>query len=141
MSFQEKRSLLSLVCTGLLVILFVSIIAPASSFEPRRWGLAFLVAVPSGILIQILLTIGLAIVNKATTQEDPPKGDDERDRFVSLKSTRNGYISFGAGFLTAMATQVFGAPVSVLFAVLAASCLSSSVIGDLSRFIYYRRGL
>ena len=90
------------------------------------------------VVAQILLAISHAIV---TREEEDPSFEDERDKLIELKSTRNQFVVFGVGFLLATAALAFGHSVTVMFVILIAFLIIAELFGGVSKLVYYRRGV
>jgi len=113
---------------------------PAVIDDFKFWGKAFLILIPVGIAVQIVIHIIFAIVNKIATGEDIPTVDDERDKLIELKSIRISHWLFTLGFFLAMGSQALGMRPWVMFAVLLGSGFLASVIAEAARISFYRRG-
>lgn len=113
---------------------------PAVIDDFKFWGKAFLILIPVGIAVQIVIHIIFAIVNKIATGEDIPTVDDERDKLIELKSIRISHWLFTLGFFLAMGSQALGMRPWVMFAVLLGSGFLASVIAEAARIGFYRRG-
>ncbi|MCC6615696.1 MAG: hypothetical protein IT320_19660 [Anaerolineae bacterium] len=147
MSYQERRSLVNLISTILITLLYWSYMfqryPQADPYSPEVfhfWGSFFLILIPVSIVARIVIYIIFEIVNVIATREEEAGITDERDKIIELKSNRNGLYLFMIGFVVAMASLVASQPPSTMFAILIVSGLATEVIGDISQFIYYRRG-
>jgi uncharacterized membrane protein len=148
MSYQERRAIVSLISTILVTTLYWAYIAPkypnSDAYSPdvfHFWGSAFVILIPVGIAAKIVIAIVFVILNAIATREVEPIITDERDRLVELKATRNSLYVFVLGFMIAMGSLVFSLPPSVMFIILICSGVVSEMIGDISQFLYYRRGV
>ena len=106
----------------------------------KFWGKAFLILIPVSIVAQIVIHIVFAILNKIVSNEDMPTTEDERDKLIDLKAIRVSHWVFVFGFLVAMGSQAAEMAVWVMFVTLIISGFFSSVVSDLTKFYYYRKG-
>jgi hypothetical protein len=75
------------------------------------------------------------------TNEDMPTTDDERDKLIELKSTRISHWIFTRGFMLAMGSQAIDMKPWVMFVTLISSGFLSSMVSELARFYFYRKGV
>jgi len=147
MSYQERRSLVNLISSVLITVLYAAVMLQrfpdADPYAPEifhYWGSFFLLLIPVNIVARIIIFIVFYIVNTIATREEEPSLEDERDKLIDLRGTRNGLYTFMLGFILAMASLVLDVPPSGMFIILIGAGVASEVVGDLSQFIYYRRG-
>jgi hypothetical protein len=107
----------------------------------KFWGKAFLIFIPVTIIAQIIIHIVFAIINKMVTNEDMDTRSDERDKLIDLKAIRISHWIFTIGFLFAMASLAFGLPPYLMFITLFASGLVSSIISEVAKIYFYRKGV
>jgi hypothetical protein len=109
----------------------------------RLWGIVIVMAIVLTILGTILTHIFSAIIQAIQTGEEDPEIDDvedERDKLIDLRGTKNTYIFSSIGVFLAMLTFVFGQPALVMFTLLIFFGLVAQLVGDISRLVLYRRG-
>jgi hypothetical protein len=148
MEQKEKQVLASLIAT-ILIIFFYSLYVYNRYIEDdpeilnnfRFWGKTFLVLIPVSIIVQIVIHILFAIVNKIITDEDPADKEDERDRLIELKSVRVSHWTFTTGFMLAMGSLALGLQPWVMFVILIASGFISEVVSGSVKIYYYRKGV
>jgi hypothetical protein len=75
------------------------------------------------------------------TNEDMPTTDDERDKLIELKSIRISHWIFTIGFMLAMGSQAIDMKPWVMFVTLISSGFLSSMVSELARFYFYRKGV
>jgi len=147
-SIQEKQILVSLITSVLILAIYslyvyqkymVGNMAIINDF--KFWGKAFLFLIPVSIAAQIIIHIVFAIVNKILTNEDISTISDERDKLIELKSVRISHWIFILGFLLAMGSQAFGMQPWVMFITLIFSGFLASVIAEIAKFYFYRKGI
>lgn len=147
-SIQEKQILVSLIASVLILAIYslyvyqkyiAGNIAIINDF--KFWGKAFLFLIPVSIAAQIIIHIVFAIINKILTNEDISTISDERDKLIELKSVRISHWIFILGFLLAMSSQAFGMQPWVMFITLIFSGFLASVIAEIAKFYFYRKGI
>ena len=147
MSYQEQQSIVNIFSGLLITAIFGWIVYQRQvagmydlSTDFQQWGKLFLlfagISVGVRIVIMIIYHIIWAI---ATRQEDAPD-DDERDKIIKLKATRNGHYAFIIPFVGAFAGLAFGMPVWGLFIAFIAAGLISEITENGSQIYYYRKG-
>jgi hypothetical protein len=150
MSYQERRSIVNLISTVLISAIYSAYMfqryPEGSPYSPdvfRFWGAFFLILIPVAIVAKIVIYIVFIIINTIATRAEEPSVNmtDERDKLIELKATRNSLYVFGAGFLLAMASLVIDMPPSTMFIILICAGIVSEIVGDLSEFYFYRRGV
>lgn len=148
MSYQEKNIIVSLVSTLLIFgyyVLNVLRMNQGGDLQPTAVYSLWATVIALGIIIIILATIlaqiAFAIIQYIQTQEEEEFIEDERDKLIDLKGTRNAYYLFSIGVFLAMLTAVFGMPPLVMFNLLLASAFLGAIMGDVSRLFYYWRGV
>lgn len=148
MSFQEKRSMVSLL--GNIVIALGYFFYLAQRVEEggtvvrndlRFWAAAILILIPVYVVFHVLFQVVFLAAYVAATGEKDLDLTDEFDRMVELKSTRNFYHMFMAGFLLSLGALVVEQPPYVMFLIVLAGVVAASIVQDLSQFFYYRRGV
>lgn len=150
MSYQEKNITVSL--TAFLFILGYYLLNVIPMYRTDSWDstqlfVIWITVIIAGILVNIigsiLTNIVLSIVYAIRTRSDKPEPtiEDERDKLIGLKGTRNSYVVFSIGVFIAMLTFVFGNPPLVMFSLLILSGLVAEIFGDASKIFFYRRGV
>lgn len=161
MSYQEKRTIVSII-SGVLLLAVYCIYAigkyqlQANSLDDLKiCGTTMLIFIGIGIaamiVIQILfhiaLSIGIAAREKHCDEKAIEKEigltmvEDEMDKLIELKALKTGFIICGAGFVAALVSAVFNCPAAVVLNIMFLSFgLGSLVEGTLSLY-YYRKGV
>lgn len=147
MSYQEKRSLVSLFSSILIAVVYSAYMLqrlpqadPYSAEVLRYWGSFLLILIPVAIVAKVIIHILFSIINTISTREDEPSVTDERDRSIELKANTNSLYVFMIGFLLAMASLVVDQPPTTMFIILIAAGVLSEAVGNISEFFFYRRG-
>jgi hypothetical protein len=148
MGHQEKQSIVSII-GSVLVIGFYSlyiyrnyILADLDLLNDFQfWGKSFLYLIPVSIVVQIVIHIVFAIANRIITQEDMPDFTDERDKLIELKSIRISHWIFIFGFMVAMGSLALGMKPYIMFLTLISSGFLASLASEVTKLIYYRKGV
>lgn len=104
------------------------------------WGKSFLYLIPISIVVQIVIHIVFAIVNRIFTQEDLSDVTDERDKLIELKSIRISHWTFIIGFMLAMGSLALGMQPYIMFLTLISFGFLASLASEVAKIIYYRKG-
>ena len=147
MSFQQRRAIIYIISTLLILVGYIVYISQKYShgeIDPegdlKFWGSLVLIMVPILIGVNIVVHIIAAIADAIATREEPDIVTDELDKLIELRSMRNSYSLFMIGFLLAMVTLVMSYPVFVMFNVIVGSMLASQLFHGVSQLYFYRRG-
>lgn len=148
MTYQEKKSVVSLVS---VITIFVSFwlymypMHPNSGLESmetfRFWGSFVFILILVSIIAHIIISIVFNIVYRITTGEKEPTFEDELDRMITLKATRNSFFVFILGFLLSMGSLIVFQPSQKMFIILIISGFMSDVTGSVTRLYHYRKGV
>lgn len=148
MGHQEKQSFVSIIGSVLIIGFYTLYVYknnvagdPEILNDFRFWGKSFLWLIPIGIGVQIVIHILFAIGNRIVTQEDMPDISDERDKLIELKSIRISHWIFVFGFMLSMGSLAFGMQAYVMFITLLSSGFLASLVSEVAKIIYYRRGV
>jgi uncharacterized membrane protein len=148
MSYQERRAVVAFLSTILINAGYLAYMLPrqpvGDPYAPevfRFWGEFFLVLIGVSIIVRIVIAILFSILNTIATQEREPGFEDERDRLIDLKSTRNGFFVFAIGFLLAMVALVMNMTPATMFLLMMVGGVASSIVSELSEFWFYRQGV
>ncbi|MFD2409836.1 hypothetical protein KDC22_32850 [Paenibacillus tritici] len=148
MTYQEKKSIVSLISTLLIFTVYLLYRYPQypnevldSKVTFHYWGSFILVLTLVSIAAHIVISIVFNIIFRMTTGEKEPAFADELDKRIGLLAFRNSFAMFVSGFLLAMGSLVIDQPLKVMFIVLIAAGFLSDVTGSISRLYYYRRGV
>lgn len=148
MTYQEKKSIVSLISTILIFTVYLLYRYPQypnevldSKVTFHYWGSFVLVLTLVSIAAHIVISIIFNIIFRMITGEKEPAFADELDKRIGLFAFRNSFAMFVSGFLLAMGSLVIDQPLKVMFIVLIVSGFLSDVTGSISRIYYYRRGV
>lgn len=163
MSYQEKKTIVSLV-TGALILISYCIYAfgkagIAHLNDLQFWAKTMLIFIGIGIVVMIVIQIVFHIlmaISKAVQQklndhevdeaeiERSMKNltvEDEMDQLIELKANRFGYTTIGLGFVAGLISIAFGVSATALLNILFFSFWAGSFLEGLVQIRYYRRGI
>lgn len=148
MTYQEKKSIVSVISTVLIFIIYGMYRysgLPEEGLESAEtfhyWGSFVLVLMLVSIIAHIVISIVFNIVFRITTGEKEPAFSDELDKLIELKSFRNSFFVFILGFLIAMGSLVYDKPSQVMFVILIVSGFISDLTGSVTKLYHYRKGV
>jgi hypothetical protein len=165
MSYQEKKTLISLV-TGILILIsyciytFNKVNSGQESMENLKfWAFSMLLFVGIGvvaliiiqIVFHILLSVGIAIKEQIQNGSVDENGiekklevdmvEDEMDKLIGLKSLRIGYAVVGIGFVAGLLSLLLDYPPAVMMNALFLSFGAGSIMESIAQIYYYRKGV
>jgi len=167
MSYQEKKTLVTITSGAVLFVAYILLILPQyklgeNSEDLRFWASTILSFIGISIIINIVIQIAFHILFsvsiafdetvKEVAQEkvaDEKQIDrkiklemveDERDKMIELKSIRVGYYFTGIGVIIALFSLVLNYSPAVMLNILFLSYLVGSLIEGLTQLYYYRKG-
>ena len=148
MDIKEKRILISLISSVLIMFFYALYVYnrqisgnPDILNDFRFWGKSFLIFIPVAIVAQIIIQIGFAIYISATSREEIDPIEDERDKLIELKAIKISHYLFIIGFMLAMGSLALGMQPWVMFVVLISSGFIASVVNEITRLYFYRKGV
>ena len=148
MEYQERKSIATIIGTILIFGIYYwfvfqryHIASLSTEEELQFWSKAILIGIPVSIGGKIVLYILFAIFNTIITKEKLPKFEDERDKLIELKATRNAFFIFGMGFVVSMFVLAFGYAPYYMFLALIIAGVVSEIFDNLSRLYFHRRGV
>ncbi|WP_342431131.1 hypothetical protein [Neobacillus sp. FSL H8-0543] len=148
MTYQEKKSIVSVISAILIFVSFCLFMYPRypgegveSSVVFHYWGSFVLYLTLFSIVAHIVISIIFNIVFRMTTNEKEPAFADELDKLIDLKAFRNSFFVFVVGFLFAMGSLVINQPLHVMFIILISAGFISDITGSVTKLYHYRRGV
>lgn len=148
MDVKEKRILVSLIATVVIFTVYAWYVYNryvAGNIEIVNdfhfWGRSFLILIPVSIVTQIVIHLVFAISHKITTGEDPDPMDDERDKLIELKAIKISHYLFITGFALAMGSLTLRMQPWVMFVLLISSGFVATIVNEIVRLYYYRKGV
>jgi hypothetical protein len=161
MSYQEKRSIVSIVSGALLLAVYCIYVfgkynsGAVDISDLRFFAVTMLVFIGIGIaamiviqiIFHILLSIAIAVKERKQDNKELEKAvdaafvEDEMDKLIELKSGRFGYVFTGVGFITGLLTLVFNCPPAVMLNILFLSFVLDTLACGAISIYYYRAGI
>lgn len=148
MDLKEKRIFVSLIGSVLILAIYCLYVYykyiagnPEILNDLKFLGKSFLILIPVAIAAQIVIQIVFAIVIKIAGNEDVDPIDDERDKLIELKAIKVSHYIFILGFMMAMGCLALGLKSWVMIVVLIASGFVASMVNEILRLYYYRKGV
>lgn len=148
MSYQEKRNLVNVISTVLVMLVYSSVMSqhypqtdPYSREVFRFWGAFFLILIPVSIVARILMYIVFHILNYMVTREEDVPITDERDTLIELKGERASRYVFMLGAMLAIGVLVIEQPPAMMFGILIVAGVLSEIVNEVAQMYLYRRGL
>ena len=153
MLYQEKKTIATLL-SGVLVLAAYTIYVLQKlgtgdlGLETglKGWASAMLVFIGVGVVATIVILIVFQIIN-AVVQEvrheeaEDPSVEDEMDKLIALKATRNSYILVGAGFVASLVLLVLQQSPVIMLNVLFVSFNLGGLCDGFSQLYFYRKGI
>ena len=135
--------------SGLLITIAYALVVYQRHLQGRfdlttdfdKWGLIFLVFIGVSIVARIVILIVFHIINAIATREEKTPVEDERDKLIKLKATRNSYYAFTSGFVLSAMGLALGMPVYGVFIAFVAFGLVAEILENASQIYYYRKGV
>jgi len=148
MTYQEKQNIVNIFSGLLITAIFAWIVYQRQlqgvfdlTEDFSKWGLVFLIFIGISVVARIIIQIIFHIFNAIATREEEVPKEDERDKLIKLKATRNSYYAFSGGFVLAVTALALGMPVHGMFIALVIFGLISEIIDNGSQIYYYRKGV
>ena len=148
MSYQEKRSIVNIVSSILIMGGYAYYVFGINGAENKLliedfafWAKFILILIPVTIVAKIIVYILFGIVNTVATREEMPSVTDERDKLIDLKAERVSHYLFIFGFMLGLIVLLTDWPQYLMFVVMISMGLIAEIVGESSRFYFYRKGL
>lgn len=148
MPYRERMNIVNILSGVLITSLYAWIVFQRHldgrfdlSQDFRAWGKIFLIFIGVSIVSRIIIMIIFHILNAIATRDTDIPVEDERDKVVKLKSTRNSYYFFSMSMMVGFLLLAIGMPVYGLFIVFIVTGLASEIIDNGSQIYYYRKGV
>lgn len=164
MSFQEKRTIASLVSGFIVLVIYciyayIKVLKGVVSFDNINfWAVTMLIFIAIGIVstiiiqicFHILFAIGISIKSKIegdSIDDEKIKKifkvetiEDERDKLVELKSERIGYAFGGIGFVVSLFVLAFDGLPSLMLNIMFLSFLVGNLLEGFAQLYHYKKG-
>jgi uncharacterized BrkB/YihY/UPF0761 family membrane protein len=147
MSYKQKSVIISL-SSHILVLAYFGLklnqfykTGPLVSEQVfRLWGVIIVLMILVNIIGNILANIVSSAIQMARTNEVEDFVEDERDKVIELKGSRNAYIFYSVCIGLSMLAFILGQPALVMFNLLVLSGILGGIFEDISQLLMYRRG-
>jgi len=148
MSYREKENIVNIFSALLITPIYAWIVYQKQlagtielSNDFQTWGIVFLIFAGVSVVARIIIYIVFHILNAIATREEDIPAEDERDKLIKLKATRNSHYTFSIGFFMAIIALSIGMPSYWLFILFVISGVVAELIDNGSQIYYYRRGV
>ena len=148
MSFEERNAVSDiLICFVTWAIMLAILLqkSAAGRFEGsaglEQWAQTVLWLILIGIAISIVMTVLFNIAYAIITGEKKPDfRRDERDTLIGLRGMQATLIVIIIGIISAIIALALGASILVVLNMILAACTLSSLVSDVTKLVFYRRG-
>ena len=148
MLYREKENIVNIFSALLITPIYAWIVYQKQlagtielSNDFQTWGIVFLIFAGVSVVARIIIYIVFHIFNAIATREEDIPAEDERDKLIKLKATRNSHYTFSIGFFMAIIALSIGMPSYWLFILFVISGVVAELIDNGSQIYYYRRGV
>jgi len=148
MSYQEKQNIVNIFSALLVTVIYALMVfhrQQQGQFDLTEdfhiWGIVFLIFIGISIVVRIIIQIIFHIINAIATREEKIPTEDERDKLIKLKATRNSYYAFTSGFVLSVLGLAVGMPVYWIFIAFVSFGLIAEIVDNGSQMYYYRKGV
>lgn len=157
MPYQLKKTLVNLVSSLIILVLYLTNILPQISTQsnPRYWAITMLVHIGIGVVITIILhivfhiylSVSIAIQEKDKGEKAIEKSinlemlEDEMTKLIDLKSLQAGYIITGIGFVYGLINLALGYSIIITLNIVFLSFLVGSIGEGLVNIYFNLKGV
>lgn len=148
MTYHERRAVVSIASSILITGIYYFYVYQrylAGGLESVNdltfWAAVIVTFVPISVAAQIVIAIAFSIIHRFATREEEPSFQDERDKLIDLKAGRNTLYAFVTGFFLSIGSILVGFPEFMMFVFFVLFGMLSSIVGDVSKIVMYRRGV
>lgn len=148
MSYQEQKSLVSLISSILIFVVYSWVLIERVSHGNleevemlRFWGMAIIVLILISIVVKVIITVLFTIGYRIATKTNEPSFSDELDQLIDLKSLKSSYFIFMVGFGLAMCAVAIYESVSMMFIILFVTGFIAEAAGEVRKIYLYRKGV
>lgn len=165
MSYQERRTIVSLITSALILIAYGIVVSgryqagALTLSELRPWAILMLIfigiSIAAGIVTQIIFHILLStsIAIRKTIQNQDVQSqeiersigaeivEDEMGKLIELKGTRAGYYFCGGGFVVALLALALSYAPAVMLNILFVSFVGGWLFEGAAQLYYFRKGI
>lgn len=154
MSYQSKRTITSMAAGIILLAAYIIYATGKNAPGPdnfKAWALLMLIFIGIGIVALIIIqiffniafSIGIAVKEQNRSDEEVERiisstmAEDERDKLISMKAARGGYMFAGIGFVGGLTALALGAPAIAALHIMSGAFAAGSILeGGMSVYLY-----
>jgi len=163
MSYQEKKSVVSVV-SGTLLLIAYCIYAfgkagMANIDNLKFWAVTMLIFIGIGVVsmiviqiaFHIVLSVAMAVRKKFSDESidghvieramESDMVEDEMGKLIELKANKFGYSFVSVGIISGIVSVALGAAPFVMMNIVFLSCLVGNLVEGVVQIRYYRRGV
>lgn len=148
MSIQEKKAVFNLITTiafmGGYIFYTFGIYGDVSIPQidtPYFWGKFMLVMMGVTIVLKIVSYIIFYIIMSRVHKDEDPEFQDDYDKQIEMRSDRNSHHLFMLGFICSLIPLAMHKSIANMFIILLSAGLISSIVSDLSKLYFYKKGI
>ncbi len=148
MSIQEKKAVFNLITTILFMggyVLYTFGIYGAINIpqihDPSFWGEFMLIMMGVTIVLKIVSYIIFYMIISQVHKGEDPEFEDDYDKQIEMRSDRNSHHLFMLGFIGSLIPLAMGHSIANMFIILLSAGLISSIVSDLSKLYFYKKGI
>lgn len=148
MTYEERRSIVSILGTILINVVFAAVMLPrlpeTGAYSPEMfkfWGSYMLLLIPATVIGKIIIHIVFVIISTTTGGDYDDDLVDEREQLIKLKASQIAQVLFALGFMLAMVSLVIEQPPMIMFLIFLGAGILTDAVSNLAELYYYRRGI
>ncbi|GAB5415933.1 MAG: hypothetical protein Crog4KO_07140 [Crocinitomicaceae bacterium] len=148
MSTQEKKAVFNLITTiafmGGYVFYTFGIYGDINIPQidtPSFWGEFMLIMMGVTIVLKIVSYIIFYSIMTQLNKDEDLEFEDDYDKQIEMRSDRNSHHLFMLGFIGSLIPLAMGQSIANMFIILLSAGLISSIVSDLSKLYYYKKGI
>lgn len=148
MSIQEKKAVFNLITTILFMGGYVFYtfgiygdINLPQIHDASFWGKFMLIMMGVTIVLKIVSYIIFYLIMNQIHKDEDPEFEDDYDKLIEMRSDRNSHHLFMLGFILSLIPLAMGQSISNMFIILLTAGLISSLVSDLSKLYFYKKGI
>ena len=148
MTQHQKSAVAALIGTILVIVIYSAIVFPL--YAQGRFdgpdgasaiGVAILLLIAGGIVVNILANILFSILHAIATNEPKPSFViDERDKAIELRGVRLFFIVVGVGFVLSMVALALDQPLFLVFNLMVFGFSLGDIASNVLKLVIHRRG-
>ena len=148
MTQHQKSAVAALIGTILVIVIYSAIVFPLYAqgrFDgpegARAIGVAILLLIAGGIVVNIVANILFSILHAIATNEPKPSFlVDERDKAIELRGLRLYFIVVGVAFVLSMGALALDQPLFLVFNLMVFGFSLGDIASNVLKLVIHRRG-